>query len=239
MRLKGGQFKLFCKEAVELLEILGWPVQNDALYQEALTHSSYAYEQESLGSNERLEFLGDAVLELVISEYFFKAFLHDSEGKLSLMRHNVVNEKSLAQIAREINLGTYLKLGKGEMQSGGAEKSSVLADALEALIGALFLDLGYQAASSLIIALFKPILAAVERGDIPLLDYKTMLQETCQSRIGKNPVYRITAEFGPPHDKTFQAVVKLDNKVIGTGMGKSKKDAEQSAAQAAWESLEF
>ena len=237
MILKGVQFKLSWKETLELLEILGWPIQNEALYQEALTHSSYAYEQESQAAMSVWNF-GDAVLELVISEYF-KAFPHDSEGKLSLMRHNVVNEKSLAQIAREINLGTYLKLGKGEMQSGGADKSSVLADALEALIGALFLDLGYRAASSLIITLFKPILEAVERGDIPLLDYKTMLQETCQSRIGKNPVYQITAEFGPPHDKTFQAVVKLENKVIGTGMGKSKKDAEQSAAQAAWESLEF
>jgi ribonuclease-3 len=219
------------------LEHLQWPVQNEALYQEALTHSSYAYETEGLRSNERLEFLGDAVLELVISEYFFKAFPGHPEGKLTLMRHNVVNEKCLAQIAQSINLGLYLKLGKGELLSGGSEKMSVLADALEALIGALFLDLNYLMASSLIIELFKPVLEAVERGDIPLLDYKTMLQESCQSRLGKHPVYQITAEFGPPHDRTFEAVVKLENKEIGRGGGKSKKEAEQSAAKAAWESL--
>jgi len=202
-----------------------------------LTHSSYAYETEGLCSNERLEFLGDAVLELVISEYFFKAFPNDPEGKLTLMRHNVVNEKSLAQIAQSINLGIYIRLGKGELLSGGSEKMSVLADTLEALIGALFLDLGYQMAGSLIIDLFKPVLEAMERGDIPLLDYKTMLQETCQSRMGKHPVYQIMAESGPPHDRTFEAVVKLENKVIGMGVGKSKKEAEQSAAKAAWESL--
>ncbi len=219
------------------MEHLQWPVQNEALYQEALTHSSYAYETEGLRSNERLEFLGDAVLELVISEYFFKAFPGHPEGKLTLMRHNVVNEKCLAQIAQSINLGLYLKLGKGELLSGGSEKMSVLADALEALIGALFLDLNYLMASSLIIELFKPVLEAVERGDIPLLDYKTMLQESCQSRLGKHPVYQITAEFGPPHDRTFEAVVKLENKEIGRGGGKSKKEAEQSAAKAAWESL--
>ncbi|RJX29305.1 MAG: ribonuclease III [Dethiobacter sp.] len=222
---------------MKLLEHLQWPVQNEALYQEALTHSSYAYETEGLRSNERLEFLGDAVLELVISEYFFKAFPGHPEGKLTLMRHNVVNEKCLAQIAQSINLGLYLKLGKGELLSGGSEKMSVLADALEALIGALFLDLNYLMASSLIIELFKPVLEAVERGDIPLLDYKTMLQESCQSRLGKHPVYQITAEFGPPHDRTFEAVVKLENKEIGRGGGKSKKEAEQSAAKAAWESL--
>lgn len=222
------------KETAELVNLLQWPVQNMQLYQEALTHSSYAYEQEGLCSNERLEFLGDAVLELVISEYFFKAFPNEPEGKLTLMRHNIVNEKSLAQVAQSINLGEFLKLGKGEIQSGGAEKISLLADALEALIGALFLDLGYETAASLIIALFKPVLDAVKRGEISLLDYKTMLQEACQSK-GKNPVYQITAETGPPHDRTFEAVVKLENKIIGAGLGKSKKEAEQSAAKAAWE----
>jgi ribonuclease-3 len=153
------------------------------------------------------------------------------------MRHNIVNERALAQIAQSINLGAYIKLGKGELQSGGSEKVSVLADALEALLGAVFLDQGYQAASSLVRTLFKPLLEAVERGDLPLLDYKTMLQEACQSRIAKQPVYQIRSEFGPPHDRTFEAVVKIENKVIGTGMGKSKKEAEQSAAKAAWESM--
>lgn len=223
------------KEVAQLLSILQWPVQNLELYQEALTHSSYAYEREGIDSNERLEFLGDAVLELVVSEYFFKLFPHEQEGKLTLMRHNIVNEKSLAQIAQNISLGEFLRLGKGEIQSGGAEKTSLLADALEALIGALFLDLGYEKSAPLIIDLFKPLLEAIKSGEISLLDYKSMLQEACQSRGGMNPVYQITEETGPPHDRTFEAVVKLDNKIIGTGQGKSKKEAEQAAAKAAWE----
>lgn len=223
------------KKTAALLEALCWPVQNVSLYQEALTHSSYAYETTGTCSNERLEFLGDAALELIISEYFFKAFPGEPEGKLTLMRHNVVNERSLAEIARGLNLGLYLRLGKGESLSGGAEKMSVLADGLEALIGALFLDQGYPAAAPLIIALFAPILKAVQQGEIPLLDYKTMLQETYQSRGGQCPVYEIQAEYGPPHERTFAAVVKLENAVLGAGTGKSKKEAEQAAARAAWE----
>jgi ribonuclease-3 len=205
------------------------------LFRESLTHSSYANET-GLPSNERLEYLGDAVLELVISEYFFKAFPLHPEGKLTLMRHNTVNERSLAQIAYDINLGEYIKLGKGEFYGGGAEKPSLLASALEALVGALFLDQGYADAKPLLIALFKPLLEAIKQGEKPLLDYKTMLQEVCQSRLKKPPVYEITAEFGPSHDRGFKAVVKVENRVVGRGEGKSKKKAEQSAARAAWES---
>lgn len=201
---------------------------------EALTHSSYAYEF-GLHSNERLEYLGDAVLELAISEYFFKLFPIHSEGKLTLMRHNVVNEKSLAQIAESIDLGVYLQLGKGESQSGGAKKPSLLAGALEALIGALFLDLGYTQAQPLIIALFKPVLKTIRQGEKPLLDYKSMLQEMCQSKFARPPVYKITAEFGPSHARSFRAEVKIENRVAGRGEGKSKKEAEQLAAKAAWE----
>ncbi|NMB41596.1 MAG: ribonuclease III [Firmicutes bacterium] len=227
------------KNTAKLLKFLSWPVQNEELYQEALTHSSYAYEIEGLCSNERLEFLGDAALELIMSAYFFEMFPDASEGRLTLMRHNVVNEKTLAKIARDINLGMYIKLGKGEFLSGGAEKASVLADALEALIGALFLDQGYQASVPLVIDLFKPVLKAVKQGNFPLMDYKTMLQEICQSKGSKPPVYQITAEYGPPHDKAFEAVVKLDSKIKGVGTGKSKKEAEQSAAKAAWELIEL
>lgn len=185
-----------------------------------------------------MEFLGDAVLELIISEYFFKTFPGYPEGKLTLMRHNVVNEKTLFQIAQSLDLGSYIKLGKGEYLSGGPSKPSLLADALEALIGALFMDKGYLGAKGLVLELFKPFLEAVEQGDIPLLDYKTMLQERCQSRPGMLPVYHITAEYGPPHDKTFEALVKINNKNVGHGLGKSKKEAEQSAAKCAWETLE-
>lgn len=216
------------------MALLRWPAENKELFREALTHSSYAYET-GLHSNERLEFLGDAVLELAVSEYFFKAFPAHPEGKLTLMRHNVVNEKSLAQIARRIDLGAYLQLGKGESLSGGAEKPSLLAGALEALVGALFLDQGYVKAQPLIIALFEPILETIKQGEKPLLDYKTMLQEMCQSKFGRPPVYKITAEFGPSHARNFQAEVKIENRVVGRGEGKSKKEAEQLAAKAAWE----
>jgi ribonuclease III len=208
------------------------------LYDEALTHSSYAYEAEGIKSNERLEFLGDAVLELIISDYFFRTFPYYPEGKLTLMRHNIVNEKSLSQIAQNLHLGSYIKLGKGEFLSGGTEKPSLLSDCLEALIGALFLDMGYTETRPLIIELFKPALDAVKQGDTLLLDYKTMLQEMCQSKLGKLPSYYIIGESGPPHNKTFEAAVKTDDKVIGSGKGKSKKEAEQSAAKMAWQSLE-
>lgn len=216
------------------MALLRWPADNKELFQKALTHSSYAYEF-GLHSNERLEYLGDAVLELVISEYFFKFFPAHPEGKLTLMRHNVVNEKSLAQIAKDINLGAYLLLGKGELLSGGAEKPSLLAGALEALIGALFLDQGYVKAQPLVIDLFEPILETIRQGEKPLLDYKSMLQEVCQSRFARPPVYTIIAEYGPSHARSFQAEVKIENRVVGRGEGKSKKEAEQLAARAAWE----
>jgi len=222
------------REIEDFLRALEWPVHNYNLYQEALTHSSYAYETQDSKNNERLEFLGDAVLELVISEYFFKAFPDYPEGKLTLMCHQVVNEKSLAAVARDLKLGSYLKLGKGELLSGGSEKPSLLADALEALVGALFLDHGYSKAKELIIKLFSPVLQAVKEGVLPLTDYKTILQEKCQSLFGKTPVYEIVCEFGPPHDRTFKAVVKMENEVVGKGAGKSKKEAEQAAANDAW-----
>jgi ribonuclease-3 len=212
---------------------LRWPADNIELFRESLTHSSFAHET-GIQSNERLEYLGDAVLELVISEYFFRVFPSYPEGKLTLMRHNTVNEKSLAQIAHGINLGEYIQLGRGELFSGGAEKPSLLASALEALVGALFIDQGYAVAKPLIIMLFEPLLEAIKQGEKPLLDYKTMLQEICQSRQGRPPVYEITAESGPSHDRNFKAVVKIGNRVVGRGEGKSKKKAEQSAARAAW-----
>ena len=216
-----------------LLSNLNWPAKNKMYYEEALTHSSYAYESGLGKSNERLEFLGDAVLELVISEYLFKNFPEYPEGKLTQIRHRVVNEASLAEIAREIDLGSFIKLGKGELLSGGPEKNSLLADALEALIGALFVDLGYNESTKLLLELFRPTLDNVVQGILPLSDYKTLLQELCQSSIGKVPFYRIASESGPPHDRNFEAEVLLDKQVIGRGRGKSKKEAEQAAAKKA------
>lgn len=221
------------------IEVLNWPVKNRQLYEEALTHSSYAYENSNERSNERLEFLGDAVLKLIISEYFFKTFPNYPEGKLTHLCHLVVNEVSLAQVAQNINLGSFLKLGKGEITSGGSKKPSLLADALEALIGALFLDLGYSEAKPIVLKLFHPLLEAVSEGNPPVLDFKTMLQEACQEKIGKPPVYFVINESGPSHDKIFEVGVKIDDKIIGRGKGKRKKDAEQSAAKAAWEYMEY
>lgn len=221
----------------ELLRRMGWPVRDHDLYLEALTHSSYAYET-GIKSNERLEFLGDAVLELVISEYFFKTFPHYPEGKLTMLRHYAVNEATLAHLAQEMEIGHYLRLGKGEAASGGAGKPSLLADALESLVGALFIDLGYQKAREIIIELFKPVLNSISEGRYPSLDFKTMLQEICQSEQGKTPAYRIISESGPAHAKTFEAAVVLDDKQIGKGRGKSKKEAEQSAAKFALEFMD-
>ena len=219
----------------ELLRELAWPVNDIDLYEEALTHTSHAHEAGSPRHNERLEYLGDAVLELVISEYLFKSCPDYPEGKLTQLRHGIVNEKSLAGLARQLSLGEYIKLGRGESTSGGAEKASLLADALEALIGALFLDKGYVQAGERVIALFKPMLDALEQGISPLTDYKTMLQEKCQSLFGKAPLYSITKEVGPQHNKTFEAAAEIDHMIIGLGTGKTKKEAEQAAAKAAWE----
>ncbi|MEW5920686.1 MAG: ribonuclease III [Bacillota bacterium] len=225
------------KKTGELLRELAWPIHNMVIYEEALTHTSFAHEAGNRRHNERLEFLGDAVLELVISEYLFKSYPGYPEGKLTQMRHSIVNEKSLAGLARQLNLGEYIKLGKGESTSGGAEKASLLADALEALIGALFLDTGYVQTGTRVIALFEPMLEALEKGLFPLADFKTMLQEKCQSLTGKTPVYSIIKEVGPQHDKTFEAAAELDDMIIGLGTGKTKKEAEQAAAKAAWEQL--
>ena len=216
-----------------LLSNIKWPIMDKRIYEEALTHSSYAYESGLGKSNERLEFLGDAVLELVISEYLFLNFPDDPEGRLTQIRHRLVNENALASIARELNLGSYMKLGRGEELSGGSEKNSLLADSLEALIGALFIDQGYEEAKKRLLELFAPALDHVTRGIVPLSDHKTLLQEFCQSRLGKVPLYRIVTESGPPHDRTFEAEALLNNRIIGIGRGKSKKEAEQSAAKVA------
>lgn len=216
-----------------LLSNLRWPIVDKRLYDEALTHSSFANELGLGKSNERLEFLGDAVLELVISEYLFKQLPDDPEGRLTQIRHNLVNEHALADIARGLDLGRFMKLGRGEELSGGSKKNSLLGDALEALIGALFIDLGYDETRNKVLDLFTPALDHVTQGILPLPDHKTLLQEFCQSHLGKVPQYRIIIESGPPHDRTFEAEALLGKQIIGKGMGKTKKEAEQSAAKVA------
>jgi ribonuclease-3 len=217
----------------ELLKLLDWPVQNLDLYEQALTHSSYAHETGNVQSNERLEFLGDAVLGLVVSEHLFRAFPQFSEGKLTLMLHNLVNEQALAKLARGLNLGAYIRFGKGELAGKGFKKQSLLADALEALLGALFLDLGYSLAAPLVLNLFQPLLTELKKEDFLFIDYKTLLQERCQLQGEEIPVYEIVSEYGPPHARTFAAVVKVAGKIMGRGRGKSKKEAEKAAAKEA------
>lgn len=216
-----------------LLQKLQWPARDQALYEEALTHASYAHEAGLECSNERLEFLGDAVLGLVVSEYLYQRFPGYPEGKLTQIRHRIVNEQALADMARELNLGAFMKLGKGELLSGGSKKNSLLADALEALFGALFIDLGYQKTRELLVQLLGRALDEVTREAYPLSDHKTALQELCQSQLGQVPAYRIAAVEGPPHERVFRAEVILHNRVVGRGKGKSKKEAEQAAADLA------
>ena len=203
----------------------------------ALTHSSYSNEQKSRGltfsSNERLEFLGDSVLELVISEYLFATYKNKTEGQLTKMRQSLVCEKTLSKIAAEIELGDYLNLGRGEEITDCRKRPKVLADAFEAVIAAVYLDSGrdYNAYKDVIISLFEDELLRsdeMQRGD-----YKTLLQELIEKDGSALLEYVVTDESGPEHDKIFTVCARVNNNVVGTGISKSKKDAEMKAAEQA------
>lgn len=214
------------------------PLEPD-MYKQALTHSSYAHEHSSASyaHNERLEFLGDAVLELAISESLYLRFPDLPEGKLTRFRAGMVCEESLFRLANVLELGEYLRLGKGEAASGGRQRPSLLADALEALLGAIYLDLGFEAVRQVVAALFEPLFADFSRGCLRH-DYKTMMQEHTQATFSITPEYRIVREEGPDHSKVFVAQLILNQQVMGEGSGRSKKEAEQEAARVAYESLE-
>lgn len=201
----------------------------------ALTHRSYAFEQGLPVTNERLEFLGDAVLGLVVTDLVYRAFSEGSEGELAKLRAAMVNMTTLADVARELQLGEALLLGKGEEQSGGRDKASILADALEAVLGAVYIDLGLKHAAALIERLFWPRIAAYVRGEGER-DYKTILQELAAQDVGRLPEYRV-AERGPDHEKEFTATVFLAGRELGRGVGRSKKEAEQRAARQAYDVL--
>jgi ribonuclease-3 len=183
-----------------------------------------------------MEFLGDAVLSLVISEYLMKACPDSTEGDLSRLRAAVVSEPALAAVSREIGLGNHLLLGKGEDQTGGREKDSLLADCLEALIAAVYLDAGKDAADALVIRLFEEAIKKTATSGNSL-DYKTGLQELCQDQLKQLPEYRIVSETGPDHQKQFEMEVWIKGQLSGRGTGKSKKEAEQRAAREALEKL--
>ncbi len=220
-----------------LLKELGWETGDLKLYIQALTHTSYAHEKgHSHVNNERLEFLGDAVLELIISDYLFYTYPQMAEGNMTKLRADLVCEASLARIAFSLNLGRYLRLGKGERAGGGSSRPSLLSDAVEALIGALYIDLGLEKTREYVLKLYEPILNDLSEG-ILSRDFKTLLQEYSQAGLAITPDYAIVAESGPDHQKEFESVVMLSEKVVGRGKGRSKKEAEQAAAKEAWNQL--
>ena len=201
----------------------------------ALTHRSFAFEHGLPVTNERLEFLGDAVLGLVVTDLVYRAFPDRSEGELAKLRVAMVNMTMLAEVARQLGLGDAVLLGKGEEQSGGRDKASILADALEAVLGAVYIDLGLKEAAALIERLFWPRVAAYVRGEGER-DYKTILQELAAQDVGRLPEYRVV-ERGPDHEKEFTATVFLAGRELGRGVGRSKKEAEQRAARQAFDRL--
>jgi ribonuclease-3 len=201
----------------------------------AFTHRSYAYESGSKETNERLEFLGDSVLGLIVTEELYKRYPDFDESRLSPLRSGVVNMRALADIARGLNLGQYIRLGKGEEVTNGRDKNSLLADALEALIGAIYMQFGFAQCTEIVRTLITPTMdSAVARG--AGLDGKTALQELAAS-LGKGAPEYIVSEDGPDHDKNFTAVAMLSGEVMSEGTGKSKREAEQVAARAAYEAL--
>jgi ribonuclease III len=208
---------------------------DEGLLERALTHRSYAYEHGGLPTNERLEFLGDSVLGLVVTDTLYHRHPDLPEGQLAKLRAAVVNMRALADVGRTLDLGRFLRLGRGEEGTGGRDKSSILADTLEALIGAVYLDLGLPEATRLIHRLFDPLIEHSSRLGAGL-DWKTSLQElTATIGIGV-PEYVVT-ESGPDHEKTFIARARVAGVDYGDGSGRSKKEAEQQAAEAAWTAL--
>ena len=220
----------------DLEAAIGYRFSNITLLQNALTHSSYANERwhDGLKSNERLEFLGDSILGMVVAEYLYKNFPNRPEGELTRMRADMVCETSLAAVAEQIDLGKHLLLGHGEEQGGGRQRPSTLADAVESVIAASFLDGGMAAAEQFI---RRFILCNVPQGKLHNVDYKTALQELVQQKKNQVLTYTLTGESGPDHDKVFFVDVLLNGDVIGHGTGSSKKRAEQDAARAAIEGL--
>lgn len=212
----------------ELESRIGYHFQNTELLRTAMMHSSYINEHhlEKYQSNERLEFLGDAVLELVSSEFLYKEHPNVSEGELTRTRASMVCEPSLAFCARDLELGSYLLLGKGEEATGGRERESVTSDAMEALIGAIYLDSGFTSAKEFI---HKYVLSDLENKKL-FFDSKSILQEIVQAQEGKNVVYQLLGEEGPDHNKRFFVEVYIADVRYGTGKGRTKKAAEQEAA---------
>lgn len=216
-----------------LEESLGYVFNDKALLEQALTHKSYFNENSSssCGHNECLEFLGDAVIDLVLSDLLMIAHPQLKEGQLSKARASLVNETTLAVIAKNYVLNKELRLGKGEQASGGANKPRLLASAFEALVGALYKDAGFLKCHELLKSVFEKFIAEINMDNHFESDYKTRLQEVTQEKLKKTPEYILVEELGPDHQKVFNVEVRLGNRVLALGEGKSKKAAEQAAAK--------
>ena len=199
----------------------------------ALTHRSFSYEAGGIPTNERMEFLGDSVLGLVVTDELYEKFPDLDESRLSPLRSGVVNMRALAQVAREINLGQYLRIGKGEEATNGRDKNSILADSFEALVGAIYLDHGYTKTAEIVLNLLRPVIDSAQSSGAAL-DGKTALQELAASQGLTSPEYEI-GESGPDHDKSFTAIAILSGVRYPQGVGKSKREAEQAAAKLAHE----
>ena len=223
----------------DLQNKIGYQFKNPALLNEALTHSSYANEHKSqhIKYNERLEFLGDSVLSIVVSDYIYKNCPELPEGELTKLRASLVCEKSLYEFAKKIDLGKYLILSKGERNNGGTDRPSILSDAFEALIAAIYIDGGIAPASKHILNFVIPAIKNSKKKKIN--DYKTTLQEIIQKNPGEKLEYVLVKESGPDHNKHFFVEVHLNSNVIGKGGGRSKKEAEQQAAREALELMGY
>ncbi|MEK7357197.1 MAG: ribonuclease III [Bdellovibrionota bacterium] len=228
---------------IELATCLGIGFTRQELLELALTHKSYSNEQ-SGGSttvqtdNERLEFLGDAVLDLALSDVLMKRFPGDSEGALSKKRASLVNEETLAKLALEMKIDSCLRVGRGEAKTGGLQKPRILASAVEAILGAIYQDAGFDAAKTSVEKIFAGRLDGLETSAVDFeSDFKTRLQERAQEVKKSTPNYSVESETGPDHDKVFEIAVRLDGELLATGLGRSKKAAEQDAAKKALEQL--
>jgi ribonuclease-3 len=219
-------------------KLLGTTFNNNALLQQAFVHSSYLNENpdSTLPNNERLEFLGDAILNFIVAEKLYREFFDLPEGELTEIRASLVCRETLAEIASSLKLGDWLLLGQGEETNGGRLRQSNLANAMEALIGAMYLDQGLAKTKRFVLRQLRPSLERVKQGEVSP-NYKALLQELTQSKEHLTPTYNLVAATGPEHDKQFTVEVLVESKVLGRGKGKNKKAAEMQAARSAWEKL--
>lgn len=226
------------KMSKELAKKLGIKFNEISLLERALTHRSYLNENRSVeNSNERLEFLGDAVLELIVSEYLYSRYPNREEGDLTSFRSAIVRTESLADASRELNYGKYLRMAKGEEESGGGEKDYILANTFEAVLGSIYIDQGFDKCKELVNRVLISKIDNIVKNRLDI-DNKTKIQELAQAKFKLTPTYQVVEEHGPDHDKTFVVIVKIGDKTIGRGKGGSKQKAEEAAAEKGVEYIE-